>query len=182
MIVLNRHFSAISATFMSDFNLEQPSQNQTSQLENINVSGDFTYAPSQHYTITNIIQVSVEEITKRTLIKSSPYKGLKRFNIADREDFFGRDKLIDKLFQATNRSSISFVLGASGSGKSSVVRAGLIPELKKTLESQSFYDFIFTPNEDPFQSFYRCLLNEEKNYNFPLHIISLTKVAFLILI
>jgi WD40 repeat protein len=58
------------------------------------------------------------------------------------------------------------VLGASGSGKSSVVRAGLIPELKKSLESQTFYDFIFTPNQDPFDSLYRCLLSEEKDYSF----------------
>ena len=58
------------------------------------------------------------------------------------------------------------ILGASGSGKSSVVRAGLIPELKKSLESQKFYDFIFTPNIDPFESLYRCLLNEEKDYRF----------------
>ena len=28
------------------------------------------------------------------------------------------------------------------------------------------YDFIFTPNEDPFESLYRCLLNEEKDYSF----------------
>ena len=58
------------------------------------------------------------------------------------------------------------VLGASGSGKSSAVRAGLIPELKKSLESQKFYDFIFTPNQDPFESLYRCLLSEEKDYQF----------------
>jgi hypothetical protein len=62
--------------------------------------------------------------------------------------------------------NLSLVLGASGSGKSSVVRAGLIPELKKSLESQTFYDFIFTPNQDPFYSLYRCLLNEKKDYSF----------------
>ena len=43
---------------------------------------------------------------------------------------------------------------------------GLIPELKKSLESQTFYDFIFTPDRDPFDSLYRCLLSEEKDYNF----------------
>ncbi len=69
-------------------------------------------------------------------------------------------------FEAVNRSNLSLVLGASGSGKSSMVRAGLIPELKKSLESSKFYDFIFTPNEDPFESLYRCILSEEKDYSF----------------
>ena len=86
--------------------------------------------------------------------------------MGDREYFFGRDTLIAKLFNAVNKSNFSLVLGASGSGKSSVVRAGLIPELKKSLESQKFYDFIFTPNQEPFESLYRCLLNEEKDYRF----------------
>ncbi|MFN6525412.1 NACHT and WD repeat domain-containing protein [Nostoc sp. ChiSLP03a] len=113
-----------------------------------------------------IIQSSLETVTQRQLDKNSPYQGLKRFNFKDRDRFFGRDKLITRLFEAVNRSSLSLVLGASGSGKSSVVRAGLIPELKKSLESQTFYDFIFSPHQDPFDSLYRCLLSEEKDYSF----------------
>jgi hypothetical protein len=111
-------------------------------------------------------EVETAKVTQQPLIKNSPYQGLKRFNLKDRDRFFGRDKLIARLFEAVNRSNFSLVLGASGSGKSSVVRAGLIPELKKSLESQTFYDFIFTPNQDPFDSLYRCLLSEEKDYSF----------------
>ena len=118
------------------------------------------------YIKTQIVEISVDKITQQPLIKASPYKGLRRFNLGDREYFFGRDALIAKLFNAVNKSSFSLVLGASGSGKSSAVRAGLIPELKKSLESQKFYDFIFTPNQDPFESLYRCLLSEEKDYRF----------------
>ncbi|MDE5117291.1 MAG: ATP-binding protein, partial [Trichodesmium sp. St2_bin2_1] len=104
-----------------------------------------------------------------TLHKKSPYKGLKRFNFQDREYFFGRDALIYKLFTAVNKSSFSLVLGASGSGKSSVVRAGLIPEIKEYIEIyKRFYYFIFTPDRDPFESLYRCLKNEEKDYNFSI--------------
>lgn len=57
-------------------------------------------------------------------------------------------------------------MGASGSGKSSLIRAGLIPERKQSLKSQTFYNFIFTPDRDPFDSLYRCLLTEEKDYSF----------------
>jgi WD40 repeat protein/energy-coupling factor transporter ATP-binding protein EcfA2 len=116
----------------------------------------------------HIILLSDQKIKQRELKKNSPYKGLKKFNFKDRKYFFGRDFLIDKLFMAVNQSSFTLVLGASGSGKSSVVRAGVIPELKESIESsqRKFYDFIFTPNQDPFDSFYRCLLNEEKDYSF----------------
>lgn len=147
---------------------DRQSQEQDNLIKDTNISGDLIFAPVQIGTKieTQIVQISAEKVTQQPLIKTSPYQGLKRFNFKDREYFFGRDKLIARLFEAVNRSSLSLVLGASGSGKSSVVRAGLIPELKKSLETNKFYDFIFTPNEDPFESLYRCLLNEEKGYSF----------------
>ncbi len=153
---------------MNQPSLDGQSQRQDSLVKDTNVSGDLIFAPVQteKYIETEIIQISVAKVTQQPLIKTSPYQGLKRFNLKDRERFFGRDKLIARLFEAVNRSNLSLVLGASGSGKSSVVRAGLIPELKKSLESSKFYDFIFTPNEDPFESLYRCLLSEEKDYRF----------------
>ncbi|MDJ0692573.1 MAG: AAA family ATPase [Xenococcaceae cyanobacterium MO_188.B32] len=137
---------------------------QTTQGEkNIQVQGEGNVLT---FNKTEILQISVETITNRELIKTSPYKGLKRFNFKDRDHFFGRDRLIARLLEAVNQKSLSLVLGASGSGKSSLVRAGLIPEFKKSLTSQTFYNFIFTPNQDPFDSLYRCLLNEEKDYSF----------------
>jgi WD40 repeat protein len=146
--------------------LTRLSQEQNNFVKDAHVGRDFTFAPVQTIIETQIIQSSVEVVTQRELNKNSPYRGLKRFNVKDRDRFFGRDKLITRLLEAVNRSNLSLVLGASGSGKSSVVRAGLIPELKKSLESQTFYDFIFTPNQDPFDSLYRCLLSEEKDYSF----------------
>jgi len=145
---------------------DRQSQEQDNLLKDTNVGRDLTFAPVQNIIQTQIIQSLLEVVTQRKLNKNSPYQGMKRFNFKDRERFFGRDKLIARLFEAVNRSNLSLVLGASGSGKSSVVRAGLIPELKKSLESEKFYDFIFTPNQDPFDSLYRCLLSEEKDYNF----------------
>ncbi len=147
---------------------EHQSQIQENLVKDTNIGRDFIFAPIQadKYIETEIIQISVAKVTQRELIKTSPYQGLKRFNFKDKDRFFGRDKLIARLFHAVNRSPLTLVLGASGSGKSSVVRAGLIPELKKSLKSSKFYDFIFTPHEDPFESLYRCLLSEEKDYSF----------------
>jgi WD40 repeat protein len=145
---------------------DRQSQEQDNLVNKANVGRDLTFAPVQNIIETQIIQSSLKAVTQRKLNKNSPYQGLKRFNFKDRERFFGRDKLIARLFEAVKRSNLSLVLGASGSGKSSVVRAGLIPKLNKSLKSQTFYDFIFTPNQDPFDSLYRCLLSEEKDYSF----------------
>jgi hypothetical protein len=56
----------------------------------------------------------------------NPYKGLKAFSEADKDDFFGRDDLIGDLLadvEAMKETRFLAVIGASGSGKSSVVRA-----------------------------------------------------------
>ena len=62
----------------------------------------------------------------------SPFPGLRRFNPEDAPIFFGRHReikgLLRKLADPTNR--FIAVLGASGSGKSSLVAAGLIPRLQ----------------------------------------------------
>ncbi len=59
-----------------------------------------------------------------------PYRGLLTFRESDAEHFFGRDALVADLVERAGRAPFLAVLGASGSGKSSVVRAGLIPMLK----------------------------------------------------
>ena len=64
----------------------------------------------------------------------NPYKGLRPFLEADAADFFGRDALVDRLVSRLSESApearFMAVVGPSGSGKSSVVRAGLIPALR----------------------------------------------------
>jgi signal transduction histidine kinase len=58
-----------------------------------------------------------------------PYPGLAYFGPNDADRFFGRDEAIGKLMEAVGRQSLTAVVGASGSGKSSVVLAGLAPRL-----------------------------------------------------
>ena len=61
----------------------------------------------------------------------SPYKGLQFFDEADADYFFGREKLTETIYRSlVAGSSFISIIGASGSGKSSVARAGLIPLLK----------------------------------------------------
>ncbi len=63
--------------------------------------------------------------------KTNPYRGLKSFEEEDSQLFFGRNKLISKLAKFMMNQPLTVVLGASGSGKSSLVKAGLIPYLKQ---------------------------------------------------
>ncbi len=63
--------------------------------------------------------------------KTNPYRGLKSFEEEHSQLFFGRNKLIYKLAEFMIDHPLTVVLGASGSGKSSLVKAGLIPYLKQ---------------------------------------------------
>jgi formylglycine-generating enzyme required for sulfatase activity/energy-coupling factor transporter ATP-binding protein EcfA2 len=61
---------------------------------------------------------------------TSPYKGLQYFDVGDAPNFFGREALTAELAGYLREKSLLAVVGASGSGKSSLVRAGLIPALQ----------------------------------------------------
>ena len=58
-----------------------------------------------------------------------PFKGLASFDVADAPYFFGRERLVAELVARLVGASLLGVVGPSGSGKSSVVRAGLLPAL-----------------------------------------------------
>jgi WD40 repeat protein/class 3 adenylate cyclase len=64
----------------------------------------------------------------------NPYKGLRAFQQSDAADFFGREALTERLVQTMGEQGplnrFLAVVGPSGSGKSSVVRAGLVPALR----------------------------------------------------
>ncbi len=59
----------------------------------------------------------------------APYVGLSAYRTEDAFRFFGRERLVDDLLARVRRQKFVAVFGPSGSGKSSLVRAGLIPRL-----------------------------------------------------
>ncbi len=65
-----------------------------------------------------------------------PYRGLARFEPADQGLFFGRDRLTEELLELVGGHRFAAVFGASGSGKSSLLRAGLIPRLQKEIQKE----------------------------------------------
>jgi WD40 repeat protein len=80
-----------------------------------------------------------------------PYRGLAAFQPDDADRFFGRDELVADLVQRLDRDRILFVVGPSGSGKSSLVRAGLIPALRSgaIVGSERWSVALFSPRSNP---------------------------------
>ncbi|WP_414518322.1 pentapeptide repeat-containing protein [Nostoc sp. PCC 9305] len=86
-----------------------------------------------------------------------PYKGLSYFDCteADANLFYGRTALTDELLEKVRSGNFLAVLGASGSGKSSVVRAGLLYQLKlgrRLSGSDTWQLKIFRPGINPLQN------------------------------
>ena len=82
-----------------------------------------------------------------------PFRGLQVFTEKDAEFFFGRDVFIEELLNKLKQEpSFLAVVGPSGSGKSSVVQAGLIPQLKqgKLPGSDRWGIIVSRPADDPF--------------------------------
>ncbi|MCB0163947.1 MAG: WD40 repeat domain-containing protein [Anaerolineae bacterium] len=89
----------------------------------------------------------------------SPYKGLQYFDVIDADLFFGRKALTAKLVNRLKTNNFLAVVGASGSGKSSLVRAGLVETLQRgeplsdgsqpPKDSQSWAYHLITPTAHP---------------------------------
>ena len=79
----------------------------------------------------------------------NPYKGLRPFREADAADFRGRGELIRRLAEAAKAARFVAVVGPSGSGKSSLVLAGLVPRLR----AGGCRVATLTPGDNPIGSF-----------------------------
>ncbi|NJN13960.1 MAG: hypothetical protein HC815_41260, partial [Richelia sp. RM1_1_1] len=95
-----------------------------------------------------------------------PYKGLRYFDCVeeDAKFFYGRTALTDELLEKVRSGNFIAVLGASGSGKSSVVRAGLLYQLKlgqRLSGSQNWQIKIFLPGVHPSHSLAEVFLDTE---------------------
>ena len=95
---------------------------------------------------------------------TNPYKGLRAFDDGDADVFFGRERLATELIERLSGSGLAsrciIVVGPSGSGKSSVVRAGLVPAIRNGAVPGSSEWFVTTlvPGADPFESLEAALL------------------------
>jgi outer membrane protein assembly factor BamB len=74
-----------------------------------------------------------------------PYKGLAPYDVGDAESFFGRDAEVSACLDRLRSTPLLVVGGPSGCGKSSLVRAGLVPALRR----QGRATVVLSPGSDP---------------------------------
>ncbi|MDQ0753340.1 WD40 repeat protein/transcriptional regulator with XRE-family HTH domain [Streptomyces africanus] len=88
-----------------------------------------------------------------------PYRGLARFEPDDSDLFFGREGLVTDLRELVREHRFAAVFGASGSGKSSLLRAGLIPRLRQAAGAERPAVIrVLTPGERPARTHQQALV------------------------
>jgi DNA-binding SARP family transcriptional activator/WD40 repeat protein len=95
-----------------------------------------------------------ETLVSFQLELANPYKGLRPFDEADSANFFGRRELASELVGRLGQARFVAVVGPSGSGKSSVVRAGVIPKLR----ADGAYVATIVPGSHPMDELETALL------------------------
>ncbi|MGI9607155.1 MAG: extracellular solute-binding protein [Acidimicrobiales bacterium] len=95
----------------------------------------------------------------------NPFKGLRAFGATDVDDFHGRERLVERLVNRlghiTALGRFIAIVGPSGSGKSSVARAGLLPALRRGAAplSESWFTVEMTPAPHPFEALEDALMS-----------------------
>jgi eukaryotic-like serine/threonine-protein kinase len=87
---------------------------------------------------------------------AGPYPGLSAFQESDADRFFGRDQDILQVITRLREHPIAAVVGASGVGKSSFVRAGIVPALRASAESWEV--LVIRPGREPLQTLATLML------------------------
>ena len=92
----------------------------------------------------------------------NPYKGLRPFAEADAADFFGRElfaeRLMERLEAVSRTGGLLLLVGPSGSGKSSVIRAGLLPLLRAPAPGHEAWRVaVMLPGSRPTEALLRAL-------------------------
>ena len=95
----------------------------------------------------------------------NPFPGLRPFEPHESPLFFGRDEQCDALLTRLARGRLVAVVGMSGSGKTSLVRAGLLPALDRGYlpsAGSSWHIAIFRPGSDPVANLSRALVKRRR--------------------
>jgi WD40 repeat protein len=136
--------------------------NGTSINATVQTGGVAAVAGAAYVHIENLTQYAAAPalVTAQAIgfIPPCPYPGLAYFGPEDAPRFFGREQAISALVASVAKRSFTALVGASGSGKSSVVLAGLAPKLIAQGGWRSTYFRIGTePDKNPFAALARAL-------------------------
>ena len=95
-----------------------------------------------------------------TLVASdvAPYRGLRPFREEDADFFYGREAFTETLANSVSRQTLVAVVGPSGSGKSSVVHAGMLPRLRRSGDGPVWEVAILVPGQRPLHALAAALI------------------------
>jgi conflict system STAND superfamily ATPase/TIR domain-containing protein len=111
-------------------------------------------APAFERLVSGIKGIAPEEEVVDPSASINPFRGLEVFDEAHAEFFFGRDALTQQLVEQLREDRFLAVMGPSGTGKSSVVRAGLVPQLRQGAlpASDTWHVTLLRPGSHPLES------------------------------
>ncbi|HBE17142.1 MAG TPA: hypothetical protein DEG17_23810 [Cyanobacteria bacterium UBA11149] len=122
--------------------------------------------------VIDILSVAVQRSDNEIFeIELCPYKSLAAFTQDDAYFFHGREELVTEIIEKLPSTSFLAVVGASGSGKSSVVRAGVIPKLLREglfdgeLEQyKSCQSWVMLPGDNPLTTLAKTLAPDNPDF------------------
>jgi len=94
-------------------------------------------------------------------LQSNPFPGIRSYEPSEDELFFGRERRISELIDKLSETRLLAIVGSSGCGKSSLIKAGLIPSLMKNKYVQhkdEWKQILFRPGNDPIGNLSAALL------------------------
>src|SRR5262249_20662954 len=94
-------------------------------------------------------------------VELCPYLGLETFREEHKEFFYGREGYVEELYHRLHgrQQRLTLLVGASGSGKSSVVQAGLLPRLRQAAVECVWLTATFKPGTSPFYNLAAAVLD-----------------------
>ncbi|KST65217.1 nSTAND1 domain-containing NTPase [Mastigocoleus testarum] len=132
----------------------------------INTDLNFWFSGSTE--VMEILSVEVQRSNNEVFeIDVCPYKSLEAFTQDDAYFFHGREELTAEIIKKLQSTSFLAVVGASGSGKSSVVRAGVIPQLltEGLLDSESICQtWVMLPGDNPLTALAKTLAPDNPDF------------------
>lgn len=94
----------------------------------------------------------------------NPFIGLRSFDESEHGLFFGRKELIKKISGSLLKTGFTTIIGSSGIGKSSLIKSGVVPFLRRNSEKSEGNNWkiaVFTPGYDPIGNLTSCLIRNE---------------------
>lgn len=141
--------------YLSLHNAVVLSLDQFAQLSDVRMFVAKTFVRIHGDELERLICTIFPSVQSEPVIAENPYRGLFAFREEDADVFFGRETCTQRLMDMVEHQSHVTLIGASGSGKSSLVYAGLLPRLRR---ESDWLIISFRPGNNPFKELAKVLI------------------------